>query len=128
MNGLLPAVLIQVWTFERALDFKRIVQALIHFNPLWPEAFGHDDKDPDKPKYRIFVGQSYLSHNPDCWSATPATGMVYFNSGRTSEVGEKSIILAQSVMIFVTAAVNSPSLAHIQSHPVTHAGLKRFMA
>ena len=73
------------------------------------------------------MGPTYFSHYPDCWSAIPDTGVVYFNMGQMSEVDERSITVTQVVMTFVMAAIESPSLAYIQRHPVTQAGLRRFM-
>ena len=94
---------------------------------MWPQVFIPDDKNRDKSEPRIAVGQSYISHHPDYWSAVPSTGMVFFYIRKPSEVGERSEDWIQFVMMFVMAAIDSPSLAHLQSHSVTHAGLRQFV-
>jgi hypothetical protein len=127
INGFLPAILISISTLERRLDFKRIVQALIHFNQLWPKVLPHDDKDPDEAEPRIVVGNSYLSHHPDYWSAIPATGEVFFYIRQASEVGARSVLWTQFVINFILAAADSPSLEFIQSYPVTMNGLNAFI-
>lgn len=53
----LLAVLVQISMFDRALDFKQIVQSLIHLNPLWPTLFDHGDRDPNEAKPHISVGE-----------------------------------------------------------------------
>ena len=126
-NGIFPALSISVSTSRRALDFKRIVQALIHFNQLWPELFDDDGKDPNEAEPRICVERPYISYHPDYWCATPTNGVVFFRIRRTSEAGERAAVWIPFVLTFVQAAVASPSLALIQSYPVTLVGLNAFM-
>ena len=131
INVPIPSVLVSVHTSKRMLDFKRILQALIHFNTLWPSILKHDDpriRDyHDTAKPFIAAGLSYFSHHPDYWSAIPATGYLALHLAQCSEASERSVLWAQFVIAFVEAAVSSKSLGFIQSYSVTLEGLNAFM-
>lgn len=127
LDGMFPPVSIAVSTNRRALDFKKIVQALIHFNHLWPKVFGDDDQDLEEAEPQGRVARPYISFHPDYWCAIPTNGRVFFNIRKESEAGERSTVWIQFVLTFVQAAVASPSLASVESYPVTLAGLNAFM-
>lgn len=127
INGILPALSITISTFERGLDFKRIVQALVHFNQLWPKVFSGENRSPDSTKPRVIVQNSYISHHPDHWSAIPTTGEIFLFFGQASEVGKRSVLWTQFAINLIVAATESPSLEFIQSYPITVTGLNAFM-
>lgn len=126
-NGMFPPLSISVSTNRRELDFKRIVQALIHFNQLWPKIFGDYNRDPEEAEPQTTVTRAYISYHPDYWSAVPTNGKVFFHVRRESEAGERSTFWTEFVLNFVQAAIASPSLALIESYPVTLVGLNAFM-
>ncbi len=127
LNGMFPPLSISVSTNRRALDFKRIVQALIHFNQFWPKVFDNDNKDPEEAEPQICVTRPYISYHPDYWCAVPTDGRVFFYIRKESEAGKRSTVWIQFVLTFVQAAVASPSLTQIESYPVTLVGLNAFM-
>ncbi|KAF7511611.1 hypothetical protein GJ744_003774 [Endocarpon pusillum] len=126
-NGMFAPLSILVSTDRRALDFKRIVQALMHFNQLWPKIFGDDNKDSEQAEPQTCVSEPYISCHPNYWCAVPPNGRVFFYIRRESETGQRSTVWIQFVLTFVRAAVASPSLALTESYPVTLVGLNDFM-
>ena len=127
INGFLPALFFSISTFERRRDFKRIVQAFIHFNKLWPIFLTRDDRKSESSESRIIMEDSYISHHPDYWSAVPTTGEIFLHVRQASAVSARSVFWTQFVFNFVSAAIDSPSLDHIEQYPVTHQGLNDFI-
>lgn len=127
VRGTSPILSVSISTYKRALDFKRVIQALIHFNALWPKVFTNIRRTPEEIGSRVVEHKEYISHNPKFWSANPITGEILLYINQPAELDKNVVLWTQFAINLIISSSKSPSYDFIARYPVTLQGLNDFM-